>query len=196
MKRVLYIISIVALCFRPAAADDMSDAAKVVKDTVGAALECLGNKDLPDKAKEERILDIINPVFDFPLMGKLALGRLYWPKLNETEKEEYAGLFVEQLRSSYADKIALFSNETVEYEDPVRVKSKIHVSTMVISKNERHRILYKLYRTGTGWKVYDIEIQGVSIVSSYRAQYAEVLKNGAVEDLLKKMREQVKRDDG
>jgi len=176
------------ICAQPAAADDKCDAGKVVRDTVKAVLECLRINDLSDEGKRERIREITGPVFDFPLMGKLALGRRHWPKLNEKERGEYTRLFVKQLQNSYSDKIALFSNEKVEYEEPVQVKTKIHVPTIVISKDERNKMLYKLYKAGAGWKVYDVEIQGVSIVSSYRAQYAQILKTGSVEDLLEKMR--------
>jgi len=187
----LRLIAVFALCIQPATADDKGDTAKVVRNTVEAVLECLCNKDLPDESRRDRIIEIISPVFDFPLMGKLALGRRQWPRLNEDQIKEYTGLFIAQLQNSYSDKIALFSNETVEYEEPARVKTKIHVATTVISKGERIKMLYKLYKSEEGWKVYDVEIQGVSIVSSYRAQYVQVLETGSIEDLLKRMKEEI-----
>ena len=137
----------------------------------------------------------INPVFDFALMGKLALGKKQWPRLNEGQRKEYTDLFVQQLLKSYANKVMLFSGETVEYEEPLQVKSKVHVGTSVVSTDGRNRILYKMYKSKAGWKVYDVEIKGVSIVSSYRAQYAEIMKTGTVEDLLNRMKEKVNQDD-
>ena len=191
MTRKLWLIAVFALCIQPATADDKGAAAKVVRTTVETVLECLRNKDLPDESKRDRIIEIINPVFDFPLMGKLALGRRQWPRLNEDQKTEYTRLFIKQLQNSYADKIALFSNETVKYEEPTRVKTKIHVATTVVSKGERSKMLYKLHKSEQGWKVYDVEIQGVSVVSSYRAQYAQVLETGSIEELLKKMKDEI-----
>lgn len=195
MRRTLWIIIVLALCIQPATGDDKRAPEKVARDTVEAVMECLRNKDLPDESKRKRIIEIINPVFDFALMGKLALGRRQWPKLNKDERKEYTDLFVKQLQNSYSDKIALFSNEKVEYEEPIHVKTKVHVPTIVISKGERSKMLYKLYKSKDGWKVYDVEIQGVSIVSSYRAQYAEVLRTGTVEELLKKMKDKISTGD-
>lgn len=185
----LWIVVLLAVCIQPVRADDKQEAAKVARDTVEAVLGFLRDADASTQSKYERIMEVIDPVFDFSLMGKLALGRRFWPKLSDEQKQEYSQLFIEQLRKSYYDKIALFSNQKVEYEEPVQVKSKMHVATTIVSKAERHKILYKLYKAGKSWKVYDVEVQGVSIVSSYRAQYAQVLETGTVEELLEKMRE-------
>ncbi|MFC1452421.1 phospholipid-binding protein MlaC [Verrucomicrobiota bacterium] len=191
MSKTLFVLMILAIFVRPAAADDKSDAATIVSNTVEAVLECLGNKDLSDERKRDVVVEIITPAFDFPLMGKLALGKRQWPKFDAEQRKEYTDLFVRQLQDSYADKISLFADEKVEYEEPVAVKTKIHAPTTVVSKDERTPMLYKLYRAPQGWKIYDVEIKGVSIVSSYRAQYAQVLKTGSVEDLLRKMKEKV-----
>ena len=182
---------ILALFVLTAVADDKSDAATMVSNTVDAVLEALGNNDLSDGGKKDHIVETITPVFDFPLMGKLALGKQHWPKLDAEQRKEYTDLFVRQLRDSYAEKISLFAGEMIEYEEPVAVKTKIHVPTTVVSKDERAPMLYKLYKSKQGWKVYDVEIKGVSIVSSYRAQYAQVLKTGSVEDLLRRMKDKI-----
>ena len=194
MKEALWIIVAFALCVQPSVADGKHDARKVVKDTVEAVLAGLRVEGMSDESKRDRIMDIITPVFDFPLMAKLALGKLYWPKLDEAEKKEYTELFIAQLKNSYSAKIALFTDEKVEYEEPVQVKTKVHVGVTVISKDERNKMLYKLYQSKGNWRVYDVEIQGVSIISSYRSQYAQVLKTGSVADLLKKMKDKTRTD--
>jgi len=194
LARTLWLITAFALCTQPATADDKADAGKVVRDAVEGVLECLRNEDSPDQSKRERIMEVVNPVFDFPLMAKLALGRQRWPTLNEDRRREYTELFITQLQNSYCGKMTLFSDEEVEYEEPIQVKSKIHVATTIVSKVQRHRMLYKLYKSKGGWKLYDLEIQGVSIVSSYRAQYAQVLKTGGVEELLKMMKDKIGAD--
>lgn len=189
LKREIVSGLMMVLCLGPAVADDLADADKVVRDTFGAVTACLGQADLSADAKKEKVMAIVTPVFDFALMGKLALGRRHWPRLDAEQRERYTALFVEQLQNSYADKILLLSIDAVEYEPPVRVESKVHTGTVVSSQGERTPILYKLYKSGGAWKAYDVEISGVSIVSSYRAQYAQVLESGSVDDLLKKMAE-------
>jgi phospholipid transport system substrate-binding protein len=189
-------IVIVGLLCGQSRADDLGDAARVVRETSEAVTACMGNAALSDGEKREQIMEIVTPVFDFALMGKLALGRRNWPRLNEQQRKRYTDLFVGQLRHSYADKILLFSIDDVAYDPPVRSKSKIHVGTTVTSKGEKAPIRYKLYKHGNTWKAYDVEIDGVSIVSSYRAQYAQVLETGSVEDLLRKMAEKAGDDEG
>ena len=194
MRRTLWVIAVFTLLAQAAAGDDKQEVKTMLRNTVGTVLEYLHNEDLCEESKRERIMETINPVFDFALMGKLALGKRYWPKLNEDERKQYIDLFIKQLQNSYYNKLAILSNEKIEYEEPVLVKTKIHVATTVVSKGERTKTLYKCYRSPTGWKVYDVEIQGVSIVSSYRAQYADVLKTGTVEKLLKKMKAKITTD--
>ncbi|MBW1695001.1 MAG: ABC transporter substrate-binding protein, partial [Deltaproteobacteria bacterium] len=70
---------------------------------------------------------------------------------------------------------------------PVQVKNKIHIPTGLVSKDNSISMLYKFYKSNYGWKIYDVEIQGVSIVSTYRAQFKEVLGNGTIDDLLLKL---------
>ncbi len=195
MKKVIWLSLALVAFVQTAVADGKSDAGTVVRETVDSCLGWLQQDDLTDKAKYDLIVKRINPVFDFALMGKLALGKKQWPRLNEGQRKEYTDLFVQQLLKSYANKVMLFSGETVEYEEPLQVKSKVHVGTSVVSTDGRNRILYKMYKSKAGWKVYDVEIKGVSIVSSYRAQYAEIMKTGTVEDLLNRMKEKVNQDD-
>jgi len=195
VKKVIWLSLALVAFVQTAVADGKSDAGTVVRETVDSCLGWLQQDDLTDKAKYDLIVKRINPVFDFALMGKLALGKKQWPRLNEGQRKEYTDLFVQQLLKSYANKVMLFSGETVEYEEPLQVKSKVHVGTSVVSTDGRNRILYKMYKSKAGWKVYDVEIKGVSIVSSYRAQYAEIMKTGTVEDLLNRMKEKVNQDD-
>ena len=81
----------------------------------------------------------------------------------------------------------MYTDEKVLFEPPVQVKGKVQVPTQLVSKDRKTSILYKLYKSGENWKVYDLEIQGVSIIRSYRSQFAEILKTGTIDDLLLKM---------
>ena len=69
----------------------------------------------------------------------------------------------------------------------VENNQKIHIPTYLVSKDRKISILYKFYDSEPGWKVYDLEIQGVSIIRSYREQFDQILQKGTFEDLLAKM---------
>jgi phospholipid transport system substrate-binding protein len=67
------------------------------------------------------------------------------------------------------------------------VKKKIHTPTYLVSKDKKISILYKFYKAQKNWKIYDLEIQGVSIIRSYRSQFSSILESGTVDDLLLKL---------
>jgi phospholipid transport system substrate-binding protein len=174
---------------RPAAADDAKDVKASVTKTVNSVLEVLKVKDTPKDERRKKVIAIVEPVFDFKLMGKLTLGKDNWPKLDEAQRKEFGELFVKQIEDSYYEKIDLFTNETVDFEDPTPAKDKFQMMTRINSKGTRYKLLYKLYKAGSEWKVYDLEIEGISLVRSYGMQYDQVLQKGTAKDLLAKMKE-------
>ncbi len=140
------------------------------------------NIDLEEKIK---ILDkIISPAFDFPLMSKLTLGRENWLRLTLSQRERFTCLFIERLKSSYLKKVELFNNEEMLIKPAVQKKNSIHVPIELIYPDKKIIVLYKFHKTGNCLKIYDVEIQGVSIVLTYRSQFEDILSHGSVEELL------------
>jgi len=168
-------------------ADDTHDAQEIVKRKLDAVFAVLQKKDLDQQAKKKEINQIVTPMFDFELMAKLTLGRKHWPNLSREKKEKFTELYIELLKTSYLDKLALYTDEKVIFEPPAQVKEKVHIPTELVSKDRKTSILYKLYKQADDWKVYDLEIQGVSIIRSYRSQFGEILQSGTIDDLLRKM---------
>jgi len=170
-----------------AAADDKRDAEELIKGKLESVISVLHKKDIEKQEKKKLIIEIVEPLFDFPLMGKLALGRKHWPALPKEKRKTFNSLFVKRLKDSYLEKMALYTDETIEYQEAVKVRKKVHMPTHIISKEKKISMLYKLYKSKKGWKIYDIEIEGVSIVSSYRSQFDEILAAGTIDDLLSKL---------
>ena len=105
-------------------------------------------------------------------------GRKHWSNLKPSERESFTKLFVETLRWSYFEMIDLFTDETVEFEEPVAKKTQFYLLTYILSKGERIKVAYKLYKDkkNDACKAYDVEIEGVSMVKSYRSQYRDFLR--------------------
>ena len=185
--RILYIFLGLLILSQPALADDKRDAEEIVKRKLDAVFTVLQNEDLDQQAKKKEINAIVTPMFDFALMAKLTLGKKHWPNLPREKKEKFTELYIELLKTSYLDKLALYTDEKVIFEPPAQVKKKVHIPTELISKDRKTSILYKLYKPVDGWKVYDLEIQGVSIIRSYKSQFGEILQSGTIDDLLRKM---------
>jgi phospholipid transport system substrate-binding protein len=174
-----------------AIADDNCPAEDFLKGRLEAVFAVLQNEELAQQAKSEEIVEIVSPMFDFALMAKLTLGKKYWPGLTEENKEKFTDLFIKKLRASYLSKLTLYSDEKIIYEPPVQDKNKVRISTYLISKDKKISMLYKFYNSMNSWKIYDVEIQGVSIIRSYRSQFYEILQNGTIDELLLKLEESV-----
>ena len=92
------------------------------------------------------------------------------------------------MQQSFLEKLDIYTDEKVLYGAPLVEGKKVHVPTTLVSKDSRIEMLYKMYRTAEGWKVYDVEISGVSVIQTYRSQFDGVLSNGTIDDLLEKLK--------
>lgn len=173
------------------AASDKKAVAAVVRGAVDKVLVVLKNTELARAEKRKRVAAITDPLVDFRLMAMLSLGRKQWSEIDAKQRKSFTELFVQTIRASYFEKIYLFTDETVEYEAPVETKGKFYVLTYILSKGERIKVAYKLYRKKDAWIVYDFEIEGVSVVKSYASQYADFLRENGFEKLLVEMRKKV-----
>jgi phospholipid transport system substrate-binding protein len=187
MKRLLYSVFIFLVMTQSVGADDKDVAKKLLESKIEAAIAVLQKNDLDQKGKNKQIIEIVTPLFDFPLMGKLSLGRKYWPGLTKEERQRFIELFTKRLKASYLDKLALYTDEKVVFKTPVQEKRKIKIQTELISKNNTISMLYKFHESKHDWLIYDIEIQGVSIISTYRSQFDQVLSKGTIDELLIKL---------
>jgi phospholipid transport system substrate-binding protein len=187
MKKLVYSMVSLLIIIQIVFAGDKFDAEELVKNKIDAVFMLLQKKGLDPEVKKSAIAETLTPMFDFQLMAKLTLGRKYWPHLSEEKKNQFTDLFIDRMRSSYLDKLALYTDEEVIFEPLVQVEEKVHVPTLLISKKRKTSILYKLHKSAEGWKVYDFEIEGISIIRSFRSQFDQILENGTIDDLLLKM---------
>ncbi len=188
MKRFLYTCIFILLINQIAIAKDIDHVEQVLRGKLDAVLGVLQKKDIELDTKKNEIVKIVEPIFDFSLMAKLALGKRHWSGLKEGEKKEFVALFTKLLKTSYLEKLTLYTNETLTYEAPVQKRNKIHVATVLAAKGNKISMIYKHYKSKQGWKLYDIEIQGISIISTYRSQFNQTLSKGTINDLLMKLK--------
>jgi len=187
ISALLYAAFGLLILSQPVIADDKIPAEDLLKSMLDNVFEVLQKEDLEQQAKNKAVVEIFTPMFDFALMAKLSLGKKHWPGLTREKKDRFTELFIERLRQSYLNKLTTYTDEQIIYEPPVKVKKKVHIPTSVISKGKKISMLYKFYNAKNSWKIYDIEIQGVSIIRSYRSQFNEILQRGTMEDLFEKL---------
>jgi len=163
---------------------------KLLQTKFEAVFAVLGNKNLDQQTKEKQISEIVSPVFDFPLMAKLSLGRKHWPKLTETQRGKFTELFTEKLKTFYLKKISLYEDQTVRFKKTLQGKKTTLVPVELVSKDKTIAMLYKFRKAGNRWKIYDVQIEGVSVLLTYRSQFNDILSRGTVDDLLAQMEKQ------
>jgi phospholipid transport system substrate-binding protein len=166
---------------------DPNNPEELLRNKWDAIISSLQKKDIYQKAKEKQISKIVSSIFDFPLMAKLTLGRKHWPKLTPPQRDKFTQLFTERLKKSYREKIALYKDEKVLFKPKEQKKKTIYIPSVLTYKDKKVAILYKLRKVDKRWKIYDVEIQGVSILLTYRSQFDEILHRGTVKDLLSRL---------
>jgi len=187
MKHLIYAVLFTLIFSQSAVADDKKEAEEVLKGKLEAVILVLEKKALNEETKKKEIVEIVTPMFNFSLMSKLTLGKKHWPGFTKEQKERFTELFTKRLKDSYLDKMMLYTDEKIEYKESVQVGKKVQIPTILTSKDNKISMLYKLYKSKQGWRIYDIEIQGVSLISTYRSQFDEILRNKTVDDLLAKL---------
>lgn len=164
-----------------------------IKTTVDKVLNILKDPKYKgkDNAQKRRtaLRNEISKVFDFEEMSKRSLG-IYWRERTPQEKKEFVELYKDLLERSYSGKIESYSDEKILYQDEKIENNKYaEVKTKIITTDKKEiPIDYKLYFNGKEWKVYDVVIEGVSLVSNYRSQFNKIIRNQSYQELVKRMK--------
>ncbi len=142
------------------------------------------------EAQREKIWDLIQTVFDFKAVSIRALAR-NWRILSPEQRETFTKEFTELLKNNYLDKIqGEFQNEEVVFvEQDMLSDDKAVVRTKVIRKNVETPIDYRVHLKDGKWRVYDVNIEGVSMVQNYRKQFNDILAKEKPKDLIERLKE-------
>jgi phospholipid transport system substrate-binding protein len=142
------------------------------------------------KAQERRktVRKIADEIFDFGETAKRSLGR-HWQARTPTEREEFVQLFADLLERSYISKIELFNGERVTYVSENIDGETATIRTRLITKQGTEiPVDYRMLKRGERWLVYDVVIEGVSLVANYRTQFNKIIQTSSYDDLVKKMK--------
>jgi len=157
---------------------------KVIKILEDPALKADG------KVKERRtaIRKVANDTFDFAEIAKRALAR-HWQGRTAQEREEFVMLFADLLERTYISKIELYGGERIQYGREQLDGDFAVVSTKIMTKQGQEvAVDYRMLRQGDRWLVYDVVVEGVSLISNYRTQLNRIIQASSYGELVKKMR--------
>lgn len=162
-----------------------------MKATIDEVLRIVREHELkqPNKAAERRQMleRVVEARFDYQEMSRRALGAP-WNTLSDQEKQEFVGLFRTLLTNSYADKIETYSGEGVQYLNERTEKEYAEVRTKVLSGKTEIPLDYRLISKVNDWRVYDVVVDGISLVNNYRGQFAKIIRSSSYADLVEQLR--------
>lgn len=180
---------VVPVAAREAAAAEPTNQLRAQIDRVLKLLDDPAMKQ-PQKAKDRRaaMRGIANDIFDFTETAKRALGR-HWAARTPAERDQFVQLFADLLERSYISPVELYGGETMEYTGDTVDGDQAAVGSRIVTRQGLQvPIQYRMQRKGERWLVYDVVVEGVSLVANYRSQFNKIIQTSSFEELVKKMK--------
>ena len=167
-----------------------------LKKSVDAVIEILNDLELEKPANKAArragIRRLVEVRFNFEEMAKRALAQ-HWRKLAPAQQQEFIGLFTELIEYTYISKVERYEDEEVVYLDEDTRGPRATVRTEIVGRQGGNNIPvhYRLLEEHGAWRVYDVVIENVSLVSNYRTQFNSLLRTGPYEKLAASLRAKV-----
>ena len=163
-----------------------------VRGSIDRVLQVLSDPELKKEAKtaERRtmIRTVASEIFDFTEISQRSLAR-HWPARSPAERQEFVQLFGDLLEHSYITKIETYSGEKIQYAGEVPDGDQAVVKTRIVTKQGTEiPVDYRMFLKADRWRAYDVNIEGVSLVSNYRTQFNTVIQRTGYPDLVTKLK--------
>jgi phospholipid transport system substrate-binding protein len=163
-----------------------------LKAQIDRTIKILDDPELkkPGKERERRgaVRLVANDIFDFGETAKRSLAR-HWAARTQAERDEFVQLFTDLLERSYISKIELYGGEKIRFVGEATDPDGAIVKSRLVTKAETEiPIDYRMHLRGEKWLVYDVLIEGVSLISNYRTQFNKIITTSSYQELVKKMK--------
>ena len=189
LKSFVMTLSLFVLTVPVIHAGDVEDINSMVKKKVAVIFDLLGKQDIEKNERNEKIVGELNEIMDFQLAAYLSLGK-HWKKISKTQKKEFVETFQLYINNYIVEKIDLYTNQKIDIGDSKIVKKgRAELEIGILSGGETLQVNFKLRKNKKKeWWVYDVDIEGVSLITTFRSQFSGVLKNSSFEELLEKLK--------
>jgi phospholipid transport system substrate-binding protein len=194
-KRFMGLFLILAICLMLPLQSYAATPIETVEKGVNNLLKTLGDPAFKAQTKDQQIATLgteIEKVFDFTELSKRTLGR-DWKKMSAAQQKEFVKLFKQLLQGVYADRLLEYSDQKVIFDKeitPKKGRAEVQ-SYLQTSDGKKIPLFYRLTDKGGSWKVYDVVIEGVSMVKNYRTQFRDILAKDSPDKLLEILRDKV-----
>jgi phospholipid transport system substrate-binding protein len=158
-----------------------------VKTTVNAILAILRKPDFTFERDRSAISTEVTKAFDATAMAQSVLST-NWKSASKDQQNTFRDLLLQTIENTYIDRIKAYTNETVDFRGEAVTGDRATVQTVIVTANGGVPVNYKLRQRPDGWFVYDVEVENVSMVSSYRDTYRDIVRRSGMDGLIEQMR--------
>ena len=192
MKALLKLLIISTFLITSAHALKKEEIKTIMDYKIQNIVKIIQDKKIQNGQKAKEIVQIIDDVFDYKLMARIALGKKTWVSISKDKQNEFVEVFENKLKKSYLDKLELYTNEKIRVIDLVTYKkSRLQLETEIIGKDDIYKVNYNFYynKRSKEWFIYDVDLIGVSIIQTYRQQFSGLLKDKTFDEMLTILKE-------
>lgn len=185
MRKICVILALlVGVCFGLERADIQG----VMDQKVEMAVEILKDNSIPKDQKGGEIFKLFDEHIDYKLMAKISLSK-YYKTLSKTDADKFDKAYEERLKASFIEKLSMYSDETMQILGLKTINEKrVVLQTLLKGQNKDYTIDFKFYpQKPDNWMIYDVDILGVSVVATYRSQFADMTENASFDEILAKL---------
>jgi len=182
-------LSVFVMAMVLAASQALASPTQDVKKTVDEVVRIVSDKNMKknDQKRRQSLKKTISLIFDYKEMSRRSLGK-HWKQRTPTEQRQFTDLFATLLENSYAGKIESYNNEKIQYLKESVDGNRAEVKSKVITtKRDEFTLDYRLMEHNGKWMVYDVVIEGVSLVSNYRSQFNRIITANGYGELVRKL---------
>ncbi len=189
--KMIVVALAVQLCLSGLSPAMAGPATESIRGTIDEVFKVLNDQELKKPARHEarrqRLEDVVGARFDYSEMARRSLGT-QWNQMSEKDKQEFVELFRTLLTNTYADRVENYSGEGVQYLNERTEKEYAEVRTKVLSGKTEIPMDYRLLHKDNDWRVYDVVVDGVSLVNNYRGQFTKILHTSSYPGLVDQLR--------
>lgn len=175
-------------------ANSLQENQDILDETFDNIIKVVQDTSISKDQRNEQIVSIIDPIFDFELMAKLSIGKT-WFTFSKDQQKEFVDLYIKRMKTSYSEKLDGYTNEKVKITKAYEPKvGRMNIETQIVGLKDSINIIYKFYDTKKTsankkqWLIYDVEIEGISTIKTDRSQFTSILARETVEQFLTRLK--------
>ena len=185
MRKIIFLLFLVCSI---AFGIELKNIDETLKSDFKKALNIMSDNSIDKERKPLKIFEIFDGYFDYSLMARLSLSKLY-KSLDKAKQDEFTNLFISNLKLSFSQELGYYSDQEIEFvKGELTNKNRYNAYAVIKSKNEDYSLVLKFHpANGQDYLIYDIDILGVSIIQSYRSQFSDLSQNADFSEIIKRL---------